>query len=43
MNRGKYIFVQIAGFLPRRAFDYLAEKYPGIGTITTTRRYNHSE
>lgn len=29
MNQGKYIFAQITGFLPRRVFDRLVEKYDG--------------
>ncbi len=29
MNQGKYVFAQIAEFLPRRIFDRLVLKYDG--------------
>ena len=29
MNQGKYIFAQLADYLPRRVFDRIVDKYEG--------------
>lgn len=33
MNKGKYVFAQIAEFLPKRVFDIIVEKYSGDKSI----------
>jgi hypothetical protein len=40
MNQGKYVFAQIAEFLPRRVFDRLVLKYDGNKFVRTFTCWN---
>ena len=40
MNQGKYIFVQLTDFLPRRVFDTIVAKYDGNKKIRTFTCWN---
>jgi hypothetical protein len=41
MNKGKYVFAQLAEFLPRRAFDRLVSKYSGNKYVKHFTCWNH--
>lgn len=35
MNKGKYVFSQIASYIPRFQFDRIVEKYRGLTELLT--------
>ena len=41
MNRGRYVFSQLVGFLPRKYFEWLVSKYEGNKYVKSFSCWNH--
>ena len=41
MNRGRYVFSQLVGFLPRKYFEWLVSKYEGNKYVKSFTCWNH--